>query len=219
MPITGGARRKGGRKSKGPRKSKPSMYQIARKVVNQQLVGDKTWMDTIQSATAVAYDNSYALNLCLVPQGSDQGNRMGDRIAISSIEINMQVYHNVSSTNTQMMGIALVHSTTNVNPTWVDLYSNDASDNVLSMRKPVNRGEYKVLKRWTLDLAHEYTADKATRIIQYRKVFKNPHLVQYNGAAATDGRYGQLCLVATSNMLNAAFPPQLRYTCRINYSP
>lgn len=219
MPISKGATRKGGRKDRPKRKTKQSMYEIANAVVKRNMAGDMTFLDTIQTAVSVSYDNPYVQNLCEVPQGNDQGQRQGDRIGITSFELNLQAIHSSSSTLTGMLGMALVQSLTDTAPGWGSVYYNGASQNVLSHRFPVNRGEYKVLKRWTIDLGHHYYSDKATRIIQYRKVWKKPLMVQYNGATASNTRYNALYLIATSNHLNASFPPQIFYNARINFTP
>lgn len=200
------------------RTARPSMYRIAKKVVRQETIGDTTYLDTYIN-NQLSYDVPLASNLCLIAQGDGQGTRTGNRIGIRSIEMNLKIDRNVSSTLGDLVGLALVASRTDISPGWGNIYSNIAVNNVLAARKSNTRQEYIVLRRWTINLGHDVGGSNAVRVINYRKVFNKSHLVQYGSGVDSDIEFGGLYLIGVSEQLNAStMKPAIFGTVRINYT-
>jgi len=175
------------------------------------------YKDTTQINQKISYDVPYVINLTATADGTSASARQGNKILVNRIEGYLLL--NLPSSSIGVPGfvkIVMLRSKDDVQPTWGSLFEATGvnSTDPFGPRNPKNEGKMKIMKTWNIELGNNTSTtylDKNSRLIRFNKRFKTPLKVQYDGTASGDKAYGQVYLIACSNRLDAATPPEFTH--------
>lgn len=162
------------------------------------------WLDTAISGTSGTTWGNHAVSLNVVPQGLTANDRIGDKLTIRSIEMNLRVHVTFGtsiSNSVQRARVLLVHDRqANLLPAdGLELMEDDSVD---SFRNETNSHRFRILRDWKVTTVATAAGGDGTsfdftpqhRWLRFRKRLNMP--IKYEGAsgAITTTQSNNLCL-------------------------
>lgn len=198
-----------------------------KKVVNRAVRKDLHYFDSKLTDTSVAGSATpYRYNTMLqIPQGDTQTNRSGKMIQLTSIHIQGNAYHHVSSTTHDRIRfiIAIIKRSSNSGTQYQmpDIISTDGTvqTDVQAFRR-LSTGlapNFRILRDMTIDLGVQGSTDKATRVIKYYKKFRKPLRVWYESSTTGSPTINDIGIFAISD--TSTNNPLLGLNTRVTFIP
>lgn len=186
------------------------------------------YFDTFQGDTNVStYVTPFRLNLFNPAEGTTTKSRLGKKVQLLSMNLNIAGYINSNSVSHDRMRVAIVQIKRSPSNTGTDYQYNFVYDtqalNVtqgpMAYRNIAggNLTNFKILKQWDIDLGYNHLADKGTFTRRFYKKWKKPLTVWFDTSSAAYPIENNIFVVACSD--NSSFPPLLAVQSRITFLP
>lgn len=191
--------------------------------------GDVHYYDNALTDNVVANYTSgtkYVYRFMAMSQGVGQQERIGKKVLLKSIGLNMSIYRDPSSTSHDRVRLLLVKvknvdAVTAINNIYNDIYDTTLStvSTALQAFRTVRNGQlnnFKIVRQWTIDLGYGAT-DKSTKVLKYFHRFKKPVPVWYDTDSTANPVMNDYVLIAVSD--TSANSPLISVASRITFLP
>lgn len=183
---------------------------------------DLNWFQAFQSDTSILpLANPFEYNLPVIAEGTGPNSRVGRKIHVTSLQINFSGYRNNSSVTHDRMRIVVVQIKNNDQAyDYNDVYNTDSTLNTQgpqALRRLGNgdQSNFKILKKWDIDLGYGSSNDKGSFIRSYYKKFKKPLVMTFVDGTANVPIQNNIAIWAISDV--AANYPLLSFDYRLRY--